>query len=442
MKRHAKILSALVLAAAPLLAATVLLFRPSLPDILLLAGLACGGVGAGFWLNRRQTASVDWSRHPATDTTSAPLPIEDSRLVDRIVLSLEEILWEIDRKSLPDRNLVVDKLHRHLDWLISRKEWKPTPGETREITVVLSDLRGFSMVTANYSAVQVVEMLNRYFSRMCEIIYRHGGTVDKFIGDSIMALFGAPASRGNDVLHAVGCAVEMQLAMNEFNHENEILGLPALHMGIGINTGPVIAGEIGSQLHSEYTVIGDEVNLVSRIEASTLRGQILVSESTYRLIAGQITVKSPIRVYVKGQRDPVNLYEVVEVGPPFNLVVPEREYRKHIRADVDIPFQFKVSVMKVVSTALYTGNIRNLSSGGMQVVTDVEVEALANIVFRLDYNLLGHESGDIYGKVLRVRREDDRFLMNVEFTAIEQKDSDAIDQLVTRVLDGSYGIVK
>ena len=113
----------------------------------------------------------------------------------------------------------------------------------------------------------MVEALNRYLERMSEIIVFFGGSIDKFMGDSIMALFGAPTALENDIEAALCCAIEMQAAMTEINAVNASLGMPPLHMGIGINTGEVIAGTFGSHLHNEYTVIGDEVNLTSRVAA-------------------------------------------------------------------------------------------------------------------------------------------------------------------------------
>ena len=132
--------------------------------------------------------------------------------------------------------------------------------ESIEVTILLSDLRGFTAMSENYTPTFVIELLNRYFTIMNKIIVtKYGGLIDKFMGDSIMVLFGAPKSKGNDAERAINCALEMQIAMDDINAANASIGLPNLYMGIGINTGKVVAGNIGSELHSEYTVIGDEV---------------------------------------------------------------------------------------------------------------------------------------------------------------------------------------
>ena len=362
---------------------------------------------------------------------------DPDKLVDHLVPAIEECLerkeQEADRE-LDIRTELYSCVRSVLDGVIEA----PLGGEAKEVTVLLSDLRGFTVITETYAASEVVDMLNRYFAKMCQIIYRHGGTVDKFMGDSIMALFGAPVKKPDDVVRAVCCAVEMQLAMDAFNKQNEALGMPNLYMGIGVNTGPVVAGKIGSDLHSEYTVIGDEVNLTSRIEAYTLRGQILISQNTHSQLKDFIKVKDPIYVSVKGKRDPVPLYELLAVNEPYNLAVPEREVRRSMRVDVNIPFEFNVCEGKVICSDENQGHIMNISAGGMFACTEAEVEPYFNIVFKLKVDNLGIRTKDIYGKVLRVKKAQDLYEMNVEFTIIDPDDREAIKLLVNKVIEGTF----
>jgi hypothetical protein len=145
----------------------------------------------------------------------------------------------------------------------------------------------------------VLDLLNRCFVTMSEIIFRNHGTIDKFMGDSILVLF--EASRGDAVKNAVTCAVDMQCAMEAFNAVNRAQGLPDLYFGIGINTGRVMSALLGSDLYSEYTVIGDEVNLASRIESFSLRGQVLISESTWERCQDYVRCGEPMDVFVKGR---------------------------------------------------------------------------------------------------------------------------------------------
>ncbi len=183
--------------------------------------------------------------------------------------------------------------------------------DSRQVTIHISDLRGFTSVAEKYTALGMVELLNRYFERMSEIIIRHGGTIDKFMGDAIMVLFGAPIVRDDDIEAALACAIEMQIAMDDINGQNKAYGIAPLYMGIGINTGEVVVGHLGSTLHSEYTVIGDQVNLASRVEAHSLRGQILLSENTYLLARDFIETGDVNEVKVKGKKSSLRIYELL-----------------------------------------------------------------------------------------------------------------------------------
>ena len=359
---------------------------------------------------------------------------DSERLIERIVDSITGPGADHPGPLAATKNGLRD----HIREAVRRELTAPLGGETREVTVLISDLRGFSSIAERYAARDVVAMLNRYFSRMCEIIYAHGGVVDKFMGDSVMALFGAPESTGDDARRAAHCAVEMQLAMDTLNAQNEELGYPHLFMGIGINTGTVVAGRIGSHLHSEYTVIGDEVNLASRIEAYTLRGQILISHETWQRVREHVVVKQPVHVAVKGRRDAVPLYELLALGPPWNLRVPEREVRRSIRIDVSIPFAFERCRGKVVELETFEGRILNLSAGGMFAVTPAPIEPFTNIRFRLGIAVLGRETDDIYAKILRVRRSKGTNEINLEFTSIAPEDRDLIKEFVERIVAGAF----
>ena len=182
---------------------------------------------------------------------------------------------------------------------------------TCEVTVLLADLRGFTWISEAFPVGTVLELLNRYLARMCEIAVRNGGTIDKFMGDSIMLLFGSPQGGPDDARRAVVCAAQMQIAMHDVNREHAARKLPELFMGIGINTGRVMAGRLGSELHSEYTVIGDEVNLASRLEAlnKDYGTRIIVSASTRRAAGPERFAFEAIgEVQVRGRTAPTPVY--------------------------------------------------------------------------------------------------------------------------------------
>ncbi len=186
-------------------------------------------------------------------------------------------------------------------------------GDETKITILFSDLRNFTPLSEKVPAEQLVSLLNAYFTRMVRVIEKHNGTVNAFIGDSIMVLFGAPYTTDNDSLRAVNCALDMQKELKKFNRENAQKNLPQLDMGIGINTGNAIVGNIGSKRRMQYSAIGSSVNLSSRIQGLSLGGQILISEATYSEVGQNIETNGHLRVKVKGIQDPITIYDVAKV---------------------------------------------------------------------------------------------------------------------------------
>lgn len=164
-------------------------------------------------------------------------------------------------------------------------------GEPRTTTMLFSDIRGFTSRSETVPAEQIVTMLNDYFERMVEIVFRHEGTLDKFVGDEIMALFGAPVSHPDDAVRAVRVALAMLDDLRAFNTEREAQGHPPFEIGIGINTGEVVAGYIGSSKAMQYTVIGAPVNLAARLCSAAKGMQILLSETTLSLVRDHFEVR-------------------------------------------------------------------------------------------------------------------------------------------------------
>ncbi|GBF48653.1 adenylate cyclase-like protein [Leptospira ryugenii] len=191
-------------------------------------------------------------------------------------------------------------------------------GERKEVSILFSDIRSFTKFSEQRSAEDVVLFLNEYLSRMTEVIFRFNGTIDKFIGDAIMTIFGAPFKREDDALRAVKTAVAM---IRDLELLNQKLNLPQerLQVGIGIHTGEAIVGNIGSERRLDYTVIGDTVNLASRIEGLTKHYQcnILISEATYEKVNGKFSasegfvIREIDTVIVKGKSKPITIYEVI-----------------------------------------------------------------------------------------------------------------------------------
>ena len=184
-------------------------------------------------------------------------------------------------------------------------------GELRETTVLFADIRGFTSMSESREPQVVVDALNEYFERMVEIVFRYEGTLDKFIGDEIMALFGSPVAHPDDPVRAVRAAVEMQEALVSLNEGHEAQGLPPFRIGIGVNTGEVVAGYIGSSQALEYTIIGDPVNTGSRLCSLAKAGQTLVSQGTFEQLDGQFEVTELPPAKVKGKAQPIRVYQVI-----------------------------------------------------------------------------------------------------------------------------------
>ena len=189
-------------------------------------------------------------------------------------------------------------------------------GEDKNATVFFSDIRSFTAMSEKMTAPQVVEFLNDYFTRMVDCVNKTNGIVDKFIGDAVMAVWGAATTNGSpeeDAWAAVKAALMMRIALYHFN-ENQIKhGRNPIKIGCGINSGPIVAGQIGSEDHMNYTVIGDTVNLASRTEAlnKPFATDILITENTYLLVKDKIIAEEMPGVHVKGKTDPIKMYAVV-----------------------------------------------------------------------------------------------------------------------------------
>ena len=185
-------------------------------------------------------------------------------------------------------------------------------GERREMTVLFSDMRGFTTLSESGEAEDLVRQLNQYFTRMVEVVFAHRGTVDKFVGDMIMALYGAPLDDPDHADHAVQTALKMVDELQDLNRRWAVEGRAALDIGIGINTGEMIAGNIGSDTIMSYTVIGDNVNLGARLESlnKDYGTRILISEATRRQLKGHYDIRALGEVTVKGKTRPVAIFQV------------------------------------------------------------------------------------------------------------------------------------
>ncbi len=184
-------------------------------------------------------------------------------------------------------------------------------GESRVATVVFIDIRGFTAMSESTRATQLLQMLNEYFEIVVEIVFRHEGTVDKFMGDAIMVIWGAPVLHDDDPIRAVRAVLEINNALGEFNKKQAAEGKQKICIGAGINTGNLVAGYIGSTRTMSYSVIGDTVNTASRLCEAAKEGQILISENTLKHLSDQFEVAEIDPVHAKGKFNPIRVFNVL-----------------------------------------------------------------------------------------------------------------------------------
>lgn len=344
----------------------------------------------------------------ANDYVTKPLDFPVVLARTQTQLSLKHAMQEIQRLAaqLEQRNRFIrDTFGRYLtddvvSTLLDSPQGLQLGGEKRRVTMLMSDLRGFTSLAGRLTPEQVMTMLNRYLGTMVEVITQYHGTIDEFIGDAIFVIFGAPLQRDDDAQRAVACAVAMQLAMEALNLQYQHEGLPELAMGIGIHTGEVIVGNIGSDKRAKYGVVGSHVNLTSRIQSYTVGGQILISEATRQAVTTLGTISKQLEVEAKGVPEPITLYDVRSIGGTHNLVLPERD-DSLMPLPQHLPLTFTLLEGERLSHTTYTGHVIRLSARGADVQTCHSMTPWSNVKLRL----LGHNGdvlpGDIYAKILR-----------------------------------------
>lgn len=311
----------------------------------------------------------------------------------------------------------------------------PSEPVAREVSILLADLRGFTALSAAHPGQTVLALLNRCFGDMSEVVFRHGGTIDKFMGDAMLAIFES-GDIEDSARRAVCCAVDMQIAMEALNAAHRATKLPELYLGIGVNSGPVIAARVGSDRYSEYTIIGEEVNLVARIESFSLRGQILVSESTYDLCKDLVQVGEPMDAFVKGKSKVVALREVLAI-PSLGKSVPRQEMRRSARVQVKLPVTFRMVSNQAVIPQARWGRILDIGYHGVLAEVWMPLERFAELVLDFDLPLVGDRMNDIYGRVVNAASHGDRTHVGIEFTSMRAEQRAAIQLFVQLLIQGS-----
>jgi adenylate cyclase len=272
-------------------------------------------------------------------------------------------------------------------------------GEEREVTILMSDLRGFTAMAARLTPQEVIGCLNLYLESMVEVISRFQGTIDEIIGDAILVIFGAPMPCEEHAAKAVACGLAMQLAMPDVNRRLAGQGAPELEMGIGIHTGRVIVGNIGSSRRTKYAAVGSNVNLAGRIESFTTGGQLLISENTREQITAPLRTVGQFRVEPKGATRSLQLYEVGGIGEPFNLSLP-------LRTDAlcplpqPLPICFTVLEEKFLGRTVHAGRLAALAETEAGIESELSLAPLSNLKIELKPVPGANPGGEIYAKVI------------------------------------------
>ena len=288
------------------------------------------------------------------------------------------------------------------EYVLTTEEGERQGGKSRDVTILMSDLRGLTAISAKLDPMQLIRLLNYYFEKMVEIIEKYSGTVIEFLGDGIFVVFGAPADDPLHPSHAVHCAVEMQNKMNEVNAWNRDEGLPELEMGIGIHSGLSVVGNIGSIQKMKYGCIGETVNLAGRIESLTIGGQVLISSSVRDRITEHIRIGSKQTFMPKGSQSDIIVLEVTAIGSTV-LTQSEDPGFPHEIAPPWPQLQFSLLNGKTVEMVTYEGVLTAFSGDHRFLWLKTAAE------LRLRRNVLLKVGNGLYAKILS--RDKDTYIL-------------------------------
>jgi adenylate cyclase len=270
-----------------------------------------GALGLAAALARPIVRLMEATRTVAGGDFSVELPVTTRDELGTLTAAFNDMARSLREKEMIKRAFSRYVAREVVDEILKDPEQLNVTGERREVTVLFCDIRGFTATAEALSPEAVVELLNAFYDLMIETTFKHDGTLDKFLGDGVMAVFGAPLYRPDHALMAARTALAMQAAIRELSARRVAAGQSPLAVGIGLNAGEVIAGTIGSDARMEYTVVGDSVNLAARLESCAGPGQILVSAETYARLDGAVRGRPLGRFNVKGRDEAVAVCELL-----------------------------------------------------------------------------------------------------------------------------------
>jgi len=275
-----------------------------------------GAVGLSNLLSRPIFRLVRGTRAIAQGDFNVALPVTSGDEIGVLTESFNQMARSLREKEMIKHAFTRYVAREVVEEILKDPEHLVLTGERREATVLFCDIRGFTPLSERLSPEEVVSLLNEFYTLMIETTFKHDGTLDKFLGDAVMAVFGAPIAHPDHATRAVRTAIAMQQGVTVLNESRMRDGKEQIHIGIGVAVGEVVAGTVGSGERMEYTVIGDSVNLASRLESNAKPGRILISGRTYERVKDLVEVVSLGLLRVKGKEEQIEAYEVVGLVAP------------------------------------------------------------------------------------------------------------------------------
>jgi adenylate cyclase len=282
--------------------------------LMVLAGLG-GAVGLAALLSRPIFRLVQATRAIASGNFNIALPVASRDELGVLTDSFNRMARSLREKEMIKRAFTRYVAREVVEEILKDPENLVLSGERRQVTVLFCDVRGFTPLSERLSPEEVVLLLNDFYTLMIETTFKYDGTLDKFLGDAVMAVFGAPMAHPDHSARAIRTALAMQEGITGLNARRVRDGKEPIAVGIGVSAGEAVAGTVGTEDRMEYTVIGDSVNLAARLESNAKPGQILISHPTYERVRDLVNARPLGRIRVKGKEEEVEVYEVLGLAP-------------------------------------------------------------------------------------------------------------------------------
>ena len=280
--------------------------------VMIAAGIG-GAVGLAALLSRPILRLVEGTRAIAGGNFNVTLPVPSRDEIGMLTESFNQMARSLREKEMIKRAFTRYVAREVVEEILKDPERLVLTGERREVTVLFCDVRGFTALSERLSPEEVVALLNDFYTLMIETTFKHDGTLDKFMGDAVMAIFGAPIAHPDHSARAVLTALAMREGIVGLNQKRAEQGKEAVAVGIGVSAGVAVAGTVGTEDRMEYTVIGDSVNLAARLESNAKPGQILISHRTWEMVQDVVDTRALGVIKVKGKEEQVTIYEVLGV---------------------------------------------------------------------------------------------------------------------------------